>query len=77
MTVQSTLNPRNLREKFQPWVGKKVVVGLRSFHYLCGQWMGFDGYHALFTIGGREQRVMLDDIDTVQESDAAQAEYFK
>ncbi len=75
--MQSTHNPRNLREKFQPWIGKKVTVGLTTFHYLCGMWKSIDGYDAIFTIGGHEKRVRLDELDNVADAPEAQAEYFK
>lgn len=70
-------NPRHLRDKFQEWVGKKVIVGLTTFHYLCGTWKAFDGYHAIFEIGGKEHRVLMHEIDTVADAPAALAEYFK
>jgi hypothetical protein len=70
-------NPRNVRDKYQSWVGKKVTVGLKTYHYLCGTWKGFDGLDAIFEIGGKERRVPMDDLDNVSEAPAAQAEYFK
>jgi len=77
MTVESSVNPRHLREKYQSWVGKKVIVGLTTLHYLCGMWKSFDGYYAVFTIAGKETRIFLHEIDNVAESDESQAEYFK
>ncbi len=77
MTVHASHNPRNLRDKFQPWIGKKVTVGTTTFHYLCGTWKAFDAYDAVFTIGGQDFRVKLDQIDTVTEAPGAQAEFFK
>lgn len=77
MALTSSVNPRNLRDKFQAWVGKKVTVGLTTYHYLCGTWQGFDGYYAVFRIGGRAQRVALHEIDTVSDAPSAQAEFFK
>ena len=71
------LNPRHLRDRFQEWVGKKVIVGLTTFHYLCGTWKAFDGYHAIFEIGGKEQRVLMHEIDNVALASEAQAEYYK
>lgn len=70
-------NPRNLREKYQTWLGKKVVVGLSDFHYLCGTWEAVEGYDAIFNIGGRRLAKRLDTIATVEEAPAALAEYFK
>jgi hypothetical protein len=77
MPIQGTHNPRNLREKYQGWLNKKVIVGLTTFHYLCGHWKSFDGYYAVFQIGDQEHRVLLDEIDNVAEAPGAQAEYFK
>ena len=76
-TPNSEMNPRHLREKFLPWVGKKVTVGLTTFHYICGKWSDIDGYDAVFSIGGRELRVNMNEIDNVAESPEFQAEYFK
>jgi hypothetical protein len=77
MTLESSINPRHLREKYQSWVGQKVNVGLTTFHYLTGVWKAMDGYHAVFTIGNREHRVLLHEIDNVSAASPAQAEYFK
>ncbi|HZS41974.1 MAG TPA: hypothetical protein VFF06_34325 [Polyangia bacterium] len=75
--MQSSQNPRNLREKYQSWIGKRVTVGLTTFHYLCGTWKAIDGYDAVFTIGSVEKRIRLDEVDNVAEAPGAQAEYFK
>ena len=75
--IQDRVNPRHLREKYQEWVGKKVTVGTTTFHYLCGHWKAIDGQHALFTIGQKELRIRLQEIDTVSEAPAAQAEFVK
>jgi hypothetical protein len=77
MPLESTLNPRHLREKYQSWVGKKVVVGLTTLHYLCGTWKSIEGYYAIFTIGGREQKVLLDQLDNIADAEPHVAEYFK
>jgi hypothetical protein len=70
-------NPRHLREKYQEWIGKRVNVGLTTFHYLCGTWKDIQGYDALFVVGGRELKVKLAEIDNIGEAPAAQAEFFK
>ena len=75
--MQANRNPRNLREQFQKWTNKKVTVGTTTFHYLCGVWEGFDAYDAVFRIGGRKVNVKLDEIDTVIDAAASQAEFFK
>ncbi len=72
-----SINPRHLREKYQEWVGKKVNVGLTTFHYICGTWSSIDGHDAVFNVGGREMRVKLQEVDNVGEAPAAQAEFYK
>jgi hypothetical protein len=71
------MNPRNLREKYKDWVGKKVTVGLTTFHYVSGTWKDIQGYDAVFSVGGRELRVNMNTIDTIAEAPAAQAEFYK
>jgi hypothetical protein len=71
------MNPRNLRDKYQGWIGKKVNVGLTTFHYVCGTWKDIQGYDAIFSIGGRELRLKMNEIDTVSDAPGAQAEFFK
>jgi hypothetical protein len=78
MTIMlDSINPRHLREKYSEWVGKKVTVGLTTFHYLCGHWKAIDGQDALFTVGSKELRVKLQEIASVAESPEAQAEFIK
>ena len=75
--MKDSINPRHLREKFQEWVGKKVIVGLTTYHYISGTFKAIEGHEALFSIGSESKRVPLQEIDTVAEAVAAQAEYFK
>ena len=77
MPIQGTHNPRNLRDKYKDWLGKKVIVGLTTYHYLCGRWKDTEGYYATFQIGNKEHKVLLDEIDNVADATEAQAEYFK
>ncbi len=72
-----SINPRHLREKYAEWVGKRVVVGLTSYHYLCGTWESVDGHDAIFVIGGKPMRVKLQEIDNVSAAPEAQAEFYK
>jgi hypothetical protein len=76
-TPHDEMNPRNLREKYKEWIGKKVTVGLTTFHYLCGHWKDIEGYNAIFSIGERAMRINMNEIDTIAEAPAAQAEFFK
>jgi hypothetical protein len=75
--MQESVNPRHLREKYQEWVGKKVTVGLTTFHYLCGVMKSLEGHEAVFTVGEKEKRVKLQEIDNVSEAPATQAEFYK
>lgn len=72
-----TINPRHLREKFGEWVGKRVNVGLTTYHYLCGVWTALDGNDVTFKIGDHDMRVPISQISTVSEAPAWQADYFK
>jgi hypothetical protein len=76
-TPHDEMNPRHLREKFTEWIGKKVTVGLTTFHYLCGTWKDIQGLDAVFTIGTHELKIKLNEIDTISEAPGAQAEFFK
>jgi hypothetical protein len=76
-TPHDEMNPRNLRAKYQEWIGKKVTVGLTTFHYLSGHWKAIDGYFAVFSVGDRELRINMNEIDTIAEAPGAQAEFFK
>jgi hypothetical protein len=77
MTATETVNPRHLREKFGEWVGKRVVVGTHSYHYLCGIWKGLEGEKVRFEIGGRPMDVALSDVATVAAAEEWQADFFK
>jgi hypothetical protein len=76
-TPHDEMNPRNLREKYKGWIGKKVIVGLTSFHYVCGRWKDIEDYDALFAVGDRELRVKMNEIETIADAPEAQAEFFK
>jgi hypothetical protein len=75
--MQESVNPRHLREKYLEWVGKKVTVGLTTYHYLCGVMKAIEGHEAVFTVGSHVMRVRLQEIDNVSEAPGAQAEFFK
>lgn len=72
-----TINPRHLREKFQPWVGKRVSVGLTTLHYLCGVFSDMGDDHVIFQIGDQHMKVALGEIATVSDAAALQADFFK
>ena len=77
MTDGETINPRHLREKFQEWVGKRVTVGLSTYHYLCGSWRSLEAGAAVFTIGGKAVTIPTSEIATIVEAPPWQAEFFK
>jgi hypothetical protein len=76
-TPHSEMNPRNLRDKYKDWIGKKVTVGLTTFHYVSGRWKAIEGYYAIFDVGSREIRINMAEIDTIADAPEAQAEFFK
>jgi hypothetical protein len=73
------LNPRVQRDDYRPFVGKKVMIGTRSYHYLCGRAEAIDVEHDRLQVrvAGREIFVPLDEVATIQEAPEAQAEYIK
>jgi hypothetical protein len=75
--MQENINPRHLREKYQEWVGKKVNVGLTTYHYLCGVMKSLEGHEAVFSVGPVEKRVKLQEIDNISEAPESQAQFFK
>jgi hypothetical protein len=72
-----TINPRHLREKYQPWLGKRVNVGLTTLHYICGVWADMGDDHATFKIGAHHMKVALGEIATITDATPWQADYFK
>lgn len=71
------INPRHLREKYQPWVGKRVNVGLTTLHYICGVWSDMGDDHVVFQIGDKHMKVRLAEIATVSDAAAIQPDFFK
>ena len=72
------VNPRHQREKYKDWVGKRVVVGLSTFHYVCGVWESTDAENnVLFRVGDRELKVPITQIDTIGEALPYQADFYK
>jgi hypothetical protein len=74
---RSTANPNQVREKFGHLLGKKVTVGTTTLHYLCGRWKAIDGHDAIFSVGERELRIPLTQLETMTEAPELQAEYSK
>ncbi|MSP60700.1 MAG: hypothetical protein EXR72_10235 [Myxococcales bacterium] len=71
------INPRHLREKYQDWIGKRVNVGLTTYHYICGTWKETTDDQVVFQIGGNEMRVPIAEIATISDAPTWQAEFFK
>jgi hypothetical protein len=70
-------NPRNQREQLKPFMGKKVQVGLASFHYLCGVLEAFEGEQVRFSVKGSPVLVPRDQIAKIFEAPSGQTEFFK
>jgi hypothetical protein len=75
--MQESINPRHLREKYQEWVGKRVVAGLTTYHYVCGTWEAIEGHNAVFKVGPQTMRFKLQEIDNVSPAVPAQADFYK
>jgi hypothetical protein len=71
------VNPRNLREKYASWVGKRVNVGLTTYHYICGTWKEMSSDSATFQIGEHAMKVKLSELATIQEAPPWQSDFFK
>ena len=71
-------NPRHARDRLEPFLGKKVIVGTSDFHYVSGWAVEFvDGQQLKMTVNGRELFVGVDDVVTISEVPDVQAEYVK
>lgn len=72
------INPRHLREKYKAWEGQRVVVGLSTWHYLCGTWERTDdNNNVVFQIGEHEMKVPIVQVMTVSAANPVQADFFK
>jgi hypothetical protein len=72
------MNPRVQLDELRPYVGKKVTIGTRGYHYVCGKLLEIrDKTRLVLSVRGRELHVLADDVATIQEAPAAVAEYFK
>ena len=74
---QDTVNPRQLREKWKAWEGKRVSVGLSTGHYLAGTWTALDPHEAKFRIGEHGVTVKVAEIAAISEAAPLQADFFK
>lgn len=72
------INPRHARDRIEPFLGKKVVVGTTDLHYVSGQAVEVvDGRKLRMTVNGRDVLVIIDEVVAISEVPAVQAEYIK
>ena len=70
--------PRNREATVRAHVGKKVTVSTMDFHYVVGHLTALDADDALvLNVAGRIVRLPRAHLATIQEADAALAEYVK
>jgi hypothetical protein len=77
--ARATANPNHIREKFGHLLGAKVTVGTTTLHYLCGRFVAIDGaqHQAVFSVGAREIRLPLGELEIIVAAPEHQAEYVK
>jgi hypothetical protein len=71
------LNPRNLREKVKPLMGKKVMIGTADWHYVCGILEKIEGDQVTVTVLGKPVRISASNVATIKEAPSLQIEYIK
>ena len=77
LTVAEAAGLPKLRQKLAPLVGKRVVAGLTSDHYVCGLLESLTDDDALFRVGDRPLRLPLTQILLPSEAAPWQADFFK
>jgi len=75
--VTAERNPRTLREEYRPFIGKKVMIGLKSLHYVSCRVAGLEPLYLDVTVKGKLMKIPVDDILNINEIPDAQAEYVK
>ena len=74
----SAKNPRLQRDEIKSFLGKKVMIGTSSYHYVSGRVEAVTEDDRLrVRISGGIALIPLDEIATIQEAPESQAEYFK
>jgi hypothetical protein len=75
----AALNPRVQRDELKPFLGKKVTIGTRSYHYVSGRVERIlaDTDQLEVRVAGKIVLVPLAELATIQEAPEAQAEYVK
>lgn len=73
------LNPRVQRDEFKSFVGKKVMIGTKGYHYVSGRVtrMIEEQDELEIHVAGKVVLIHLGDVATIQEAPEAQAEYIK
>jgi hypothetical protein len=71
------LNPRTLREKIKPLMGKKVMIGTADWHYVCGILEKVEGDQVTVLVVGKPVRISAANVATIKEAPPLQAEYVK
>ncbi len=71
------LNPRNLRDKLAPFVGKKVMIGTSDWHYISGIFEQIEGTELRIMIAGKPITLEASKVATIKEAPALQSEYVK
>ena len=73
------MNPRVQRDEFKAFLGKKVMIGTRSYHYVSGHVVELDEANNQLhvRVGAKLVLVPLDEVATIQEAPSSQAEYVK
>ncbi len=73
------MNPRVQRDELKGFVGKKVMIGTRSYHYVSGRASRIlvDADQLEVHVGKDVVLVPLDEVATIQEILESQAEYVK
>ena len=70
--------PRNRVAVVRGFVGKKVTLSTRDFHYVVGRLIGLgDDDSLVVAVKGDEVRLPRASLATIQEADSALAEYVK
>jgi hypothetical protein len=70
--------PRNRAAIVRGYVGKKVTLSTTDFHYVVGRLQAFDDKEMLVVdVGDRTFKLPRRNLATIQEADAALAEYVK
>jgi len=71
------LNPRVLRDKIKPLLGKKVMIGTADWHYVCGILDKVEGDQVTVMVLGKPVLIGSANVATIKEAPPHQVEYVK